>query len=288
MEVGGILIGFTRGSAVRIVETRPMEIAYGRGAFFLLTDAEHESLHRLIQQTNQDLAARGLGVVGYYESHTRRDVSLAEMDLETYDAHFSGPLRVCIVQKAEKENAITTAVYIRDESGNIVEAASSDILTSDALTSDDAAPLESQPVAASLVGLKPDLPPPPRSVEGIREREPLRPVPRAVKSVEWKLHTLQSPPNRRKWVYAAIAALMAAIAALMWAPRGPSSPPPAPSSVAGPSQPLQTPPPGTASNDRMPLNEVKPETPAKVGATRTTRRGKQTKSRRARARSATR
>ena len=67
-----------------------MDITYGRGAVFLLTDGDHEALDALVQRTNEQVASQGLRVVGYYESHTRRDATLSEADFETYDAHFLG------------------------------------------------------------------------------------------------------------------------------------------------------------------------------------------------------
>jgi hypothetical protein len=311
MEVGGILLGLRRGSVVHVVDARPMEIGYGRGAFFLLTDPEHEALDILVQQTNQRVNLQGLRVIGYYESHTRRGVSLAETDLETFDAHFSGPLQICLIQKPEKDNVITTAVYIRDENSNIREATFAGYA--------DAAPvidhpvsayveeLTPQPLAAARVAAPsdfiaqfPSIQPEPQLVEPSDfktasaniEPEP----PRAVipETPEWvpprRLYTLEPPRSRKRWLYAAAAAALAAIAAAMWAPRGPSVPPAA-STVAAPVQttlPTGTPPASAASPDAPGPQEVAAKPAATAKATGKSKRGKQARSRRARARSNTR
>src|SRR4051794_32829895 len=80
MEVGGILLGSNTGDTVRVREALPLDISYERGAVFLLTDADYESLDRLIQKADREVARKGLRVVGYYESHTRRGAELSEAD----------------------------------------------------------------------------------------------------------------------------------------------------------------------------------------------------------------
>ena len=120
MEVGGILLGSNTGDTVRVREALPFDISYKRGAVFLLTDADYESLDRLMQKADREVARKGLRVVGYYESHTRRGAELSEDDLQTYEARFDQPSRVCIVVKPNNENGTIINVYIRDHRGDIV------------------------------------------------------------------------------------------------------------------------------------------------------------------------
>jgi hypothetical protein len=120
MEVGGILVGSLSDHTVRVVNARPIEISYGKGAIFRLTEADYDSLDDLIRQTDTEVALKGLQVIGYYESHTRRDASLEESDLETYDVRFDQPSRVCIVLKPNKESGTIVTVYVRDQRGEIV------------------------------------------------------------------------------------------------------------------------------------------------------------------------
>jgi proteasome lid subunit RPN8/RPN11 len=121
MEVGGILVGSRINGTVRLVEARPLVISYARGAAFLLTDGDYEALDRLIHKTNAEVAPKGLEAIGYYESHTRRDAALSEVDIETYDTRFDQPSAVCMILKPNNENGTIVNVYIRDSHGEIVQ-----------------------------------------------------------------------------------------------------------------------------------------------------------------------
>ena len=223
MEVGGILIGSRERHVVRVVAAQPMNISYERGAVFLLTDAEHTALEALIGNTNKDVAVKGLQVVGYYESRTRRDVPLSERDIETYDAHFSQPSEVCIILKPDKENETVTAVYVRNECGEILPAS----------VEEDTVEEESEAVHELQ---EPEETPQPASVATINEYMP---------SVR-----LQKRPARR-WIYAmAIITLvaLASAAAMMWGTGRRSANSATPPSQSNPAQPPAGPPQTPPSN----------------------------------------
>ncbi len=275
MEVGGILVGSTHGSGVRVVDALPMTIEYGRGPFFLLSDAEHDSLDRLIEETTSQVARSGLEVVGFYESHTRRDISLAEADLETYDGHFPAPLKICIVQKPEKENVTRTAVYIRDEDGSILETTSAgySLIVEEAAPIEPAPMIETEPVIPQRHAAVPVIPAP------VSVAEPV-PVTLPVGRVEFPVEQWRTPGpapqgilvSRRKWIYAGVAALAAAIAAAIWAPRTPSPPPVLPT-VAAPIPPS------------TPINPTPaPPPPEEVAATKPTTKAKSSRKAKGRSR----
>lgn len=121
MEVGGILVGARINHTIHVMDARPFVISHGRGAAFLLTEGDYEALDVLIQTTNAEVAPKGLEVIGYYESHTRREAALSEADTQTYDTRFDQPSRVCIVLKPNNENGTIVNVYIRDARGQIVQ-----------------------------------------------------------------------------------------------------------------------------------------------------------------------
>jgi proteasome lid subunit RPN8/RPN11 len=121
MEVGGILVGSRINHTVQVMDARPLLISHGRGAAFLLTDGDYEALDGLIQRANAEFAPKGLEVIGYYESHARREPVLSEADIETYNTRFDQPTRVCIVLKPNNENGTIVNVYIRDPRGEIVQ-----------------------------------------------------------------------------------------------------------------------------------------------------------------------
>jgi hypothetical protein len=225
MEVGGILIGSRERHVVRVVAAQPMNISYERGAVFLLTDAEHTALEALIGNTNKDVGVKGLQVVGYYESRTRRDVPLSERDIETYDAHFSQPSEVCIILKPDKENETVTAVYVRNERGEILTA------------SVEGDTVEEESEAAQEHELRePEETPQPASVATINEYIP---------SVR-----LQKRPAWR-WIYAiAIIALvaLASAAAMIWGTGRRSASSGTPPGQSNAVQPPAGPPPAPLSN----------------------------------------
>jgi hypothetical protein len=121
MEVGGILIGARISHIVHVMDARPLLISHARGAAFLLTDDDYESLDGLIQKTNAQVAPEGFEVIGYYEAHTRREAVLSETDIEIYNTRFHQPSAVCIVLKPNNENGTIVNVYIRDPRGEILQ-----------------------------------------------------------------------------------------------------------------------------------------------------------------------
>jgi len=262
MEVGGILIGSTQGAAVRVVDAIPVSIEYARGPYFLLSDTEHEALDQLIDDTARQLSRKGLEVVGFYESHTRRDISLAEADMETFDGHFPAALKVCIVEKPEKENVTRTAVYIRGEDGSILEAVSAGYSLERDVEEAAAAPLPApEPVAFEPVE---------RELIGPRQPVTSTAIPAFGRVAAPPAERWQPPefPRRgifawrKKWIFAGAAALVAALAAAIWTPRGPSTPP-IPQSVSTPvvpSAPIIAAPPSSPPRE---VAEAKPVAKAK-------------------------
>ena len=231
MEIGGILIGSQERSRVRVVDARPMDITYGRGAVFLLTDADHEALDALVQRTNKEVVLKGLCVVGYYESHTRRDATLSEADFETYDAHFPKPSQVCIVLKPDRENETITAVYIRNQRGEVVLTH----LEGETTAKETATELEGSPETQ------------PATTTEFREPE-VAPIPAPIAQVEEYIPFTQTlERTSRRWAYAIPVVVLAVVgAAIMWMRGAKSSnsatPPPSSNAIQQPVVPPQAPP----------------------------------------------
>jgi len=261
MEVGGILLGSNTGDTVRVREALPLDISYERGAVFLLTDADYESLDRLIQKADREVARKGLRVVGYYESHTRRGAELSEADLETYDARFDQPSRVCIVLKPNNENGTIINVYIRDQRGDIVRTE----LEGDAVHYEETAVAE--PAIAPIMQ---PLAPEPDPFKRPQSQAPLVPV--------------RAPRPRRVYAIVLVAIAIGAAAILLIARISSTtsgSPPPVSNTVqqpAGPSAP--------ASNPNA-TSEPAPAQNPTVSSSTTSKRSKAARNRRARNRKQT-
>jgi hypothetical protein len=245
MEIGGILVGSSAGTLTRIVEARPFAISHARGAQFLLTDADHEAVASFVQSTNAEVAARGLQVVGCYESRTRRDLSTSQAESEMFGMHFMAPGQVCLTLKPERETIATMLAYVRDEQGSTVPATSVEDV-------DESNVEPETPVAAATVAPNPD-------------RENVRPVAsepvgttRAVAPAKNHASRVYDRPDphpdrpRRRWKYAAAALAVAASFASIFilqnrrnAP-APENTRPAVPSATGPATPTPNPTPPAA------------------------------------------
>lgn len=264
MEVGGLLFGFTGDSAVRIVDSRPLTIEYGRGAFFLLTEADHEAVRNLVAQFSRELAAKNLKVVGYYESHTRRGISQSETDFETYDRHFPQALNVCMILKPDREKEMSAAVYVRDHSGTVL---STDIVEVPDAVEVSAATL---PVERPVAAAQPEktVPPPPMT----------DPTPLA-----WL--DPPAPPRRSLSVFALpLALLLLLFGALGWWLLGPAKDPVSPNLTnVTPNPPIAPPP---QAPPPAPPDIEKTDTQPVATAASKPKPSKRSRSRRARSRTA--
>jgi proteasome lid subunit RPN8/RPN11 len=114
VEVGGILLGERHGWIIRVTDALPVSIEYANGARFVLSQADGAALQRLVDRTGAS------NVTGWYSSHTRRDVTLSETDLDMYDRHFADPGSICLVVKPALRDVEAMALYFRANDGTIV------------------------------------------------------------------------------------------------------------------------------------------------------------------------
>jgi len=261
MEIGGILVGSRVDQTVYVVDSRPLAISYARGAAFLLTDGDYESLDRLIQKTNSEVFPQGLQVIGYYESHTRRDAALSETDIETYDTRFDQPSRVCIVLKPNNENGTIVNVYIRDSHGEIVqtELEGHSVHYKDAPVPEPATASISEPLAHKPVPVQPSK----LEAESYIPGTPVR----------------TQPSHRRKYAVLLVALAMGAAILLIVRVRSLISgpPPPLPNTVQ--QQPAG--PPAPTSNANV-TSESAPTQNATASSSSASKRKKAARNRRAR------
>ncbi|MDP9112689.1 MAG: hypothetical protein M3O20_03290 [Acidobacteriota bacterium] len=125
-EVGGVLIGTTRGTArpdspaiVRVDDFEAVPCQYRRGPSYLLTEEDgrefEDSRHRLQAGSSPSAYA-----VGYFRSHTRDGFSLEAEDLELLDQYFPGPAMVALLIKPYATRVSVGAFFVR-EHGNFPE-----------------------------------------------------------------------------------------------------------------------------------------------------------------------
>ena len=121
VEMGGILLGSIDRSGDRTVITvedyEPVPSRHSRGATYLLSD---EELERFRETTAKWAHAEGKQTfaVGYYRSHTREGLGLAEDDLELFNRMFPDPQAICLLIKPFATRVSQAGIFIR-ENGNI-------------------------------------------------------------------------------------------------------------------------------------------------------------------------
>lgn len=114
IEVGGILFGSHDGDAVRILESRPVEIEYALGPSFVLSERDHA---RFAEALAAGAVETGLEPVGWYHSHTRSEVSLSPQDIEIHDRYFGKAWQVALVLRPEPFGTARAAFFVREAGG---------------------------------------------------------------------------------------------------------------------------------------------------------------------------
>src|SRR5580693_8515242 len=97
VEVGGVLYGAREGRTIRILAIRPIACEHARGPAFLLSDTDRQMLEQQLAHEAEDSRLADMICRGWYLSHTRSEIALAESDLEVYERHFSAPWQVTLI-----------------------------------------------------------------------------------------------------------------------------------------------------------------------------------------------
>jgi TonB family protein len=122
-EIGGILLGAAAPGNPAVVSIEDYEVIpcdYSRGPLYRLSDADMGRFERSIEQRS---AASGLGVVGFFRSHTRKGLCLDPEDLSFITARFRDPLNVALLVRPFATKASTAGFFIW-ESGAVQGEAS--------------------------------------------------------------------------------------------------------------------------------------------------------------------
>ncbi len=121
VEMGGILLGSIDRSGDRAVVTvedyEPVPSRHSRGATYLLSD---EEIERFRETTAKWAHAEGKQTfaVGYYRSHTREGLGLADDDLDLFNQMFPDPHAIGLLIKPFATRVSQAGIFIR-ENGNI-------------------------------------------------------------------------------------------------------------------------------------------------------------------------
>jgi protein TonB len=113
-EIGGLLFGNVspgQPSEVTIEDYELISCDYSRGPLYRLADADMGRFDRSILQHG---SAGSLAVVGFFRSHTRKNLSLDADDLGFFDARFRDPHQIALLIRPLATKASTAGIFIRE------------------------------------------------------------------------------------------------------------------------------------------------------------------------------
>lgn len=225
LEVGGVMFGQWENNRLQILAARPIECEHARGPGFQLTERDRLGLSQLLQTYSTDRLLNGLVPVGFYLSHTRSDICLADSDQEIYNHFFPAPWQVVLVLRPGRHGGTRAGFFFRAADGSLRAERSYQEFS-----------LAESPGAAVRPGAG-RLPQPekPAHLEerrsGLPEQEPApRPAPPARPAPPFPLqaqlpldvpqflaeHMPEQSPRRARWPWLLLAATIAAAALLGW------------------------------------------------------------------------
>jgi hypothetical protein len=117
IEVGGLLFGTRSGDAVRIAAWRPIPCEHANGFAFVLSERDLLELARLMEGAKTDPSLKGLQIAGWFLSHTRGNLELADSDLSVFDQCFPLRWQFTLVLRPERLGPVKAAFFVRDEHG---------------------------------------------------------------------------------------------------------------------------------------------------------------------------
>jgi proteasome lid subunit RPN8/RPN11 len=119
IEVGGVLYGTREGRTLRILTMRPISCEHARGPGFLLSDADRKALEQRLAEDQRDPSLDGFVCAGWFISHTRSEVNLAEADLDLYNEYFAAPWQVTMVVRPGRGGSMRAGFFVREADGNV-------------------------------------------------------------------------------------------------------------------------------------------------------------------------
>ena len=119
VEVGGVLYGTREGRTIRILAMCPINCEHARGPAFLLSDNDKQALEDQLKRELEDPRLAGMICLGWFCSHTRSEIALAEPDQQIYEAYFSAPWQVTMVIRPGRSGSMRAGFFVREHDGTV-------------------------------------------------------------------------------------------------------------------------------------------------------------------------
>lgn len=199
LEVGGVLFGVREGNLLRVVTSRPVACEHSFGPGYTLSERDQEGLRQLLEDA-ADPSLAGLAPLGWYHSHTRGGLALSAADVELHDRYFPQSWQVAMVLLPRYSKPTRIGLFGRAADGALPAAPEFEFESGPAAVGRPPGARERATVAEA-----PAVEPPPEA-PGVDDAATAEtPVPETEVLPE-------VPPegtgSRRRWIWAALAALL--------------------------------------------------------------------------------
>ena len=117
LEVGGILLGSAEHGeklTAKIEDFEPVACEHGRGPSYVLSEEDRERFEEALKRWRPQ-PGRKLRAIGFYRSHTREGLSLAQQDLEMFSAYFPEQTGIALVVKPFATRPPVAGFFFREE-----------------------------------------------------------------------------------------------------------------------------------------------------------------------------
>jgi hypothetical protein len=121
LSVGGLLLGERAGAKVRILDSVELECSHAFGPGFLLTTEEKAQARALVKSIENP------AVVGWYCSHTRGDLALADSDLALYRELFPAQWQITLMLLGDLEGPARAAFFFSGKQGTLIKGTEQDL-----------------------------------------------------------------------------------------------------------------------------------------------------------------
>jgi hypothetical protein len=115
LETGGLLIGRTRKASgkllIDVADFEPVESEHATGPSYLLSDVDRRLLEARIAARE---GKKGVSIVGFYRSHTRRNFAVTLEDSALFSSYFRKPNDFFLLIKSNDEGPPTCGLIFRE------------------------------------------------------------------------------------------------------------------------------------------------------------------------------
>jgi hypothetical protein len=124
IEIGGVLFGVFDPDGVKILAHRELACEYVFGPSFTLSENDRRALEGLLVSPSCDSQLSGMQPVGWYQSHTRSEILLAEDELQFYQQYFPEIGQIALVLRPHRFDPVRAGFFHREPDGSVQAAAS--------------------------------------------------------------------------------------------------------------------------------------------------------------------